>query len=351
MITSSKCRPRNSAGLFRVTIYPTRSGQPGLQQNLTIDLRPLQNAFDVTPQQNQLLWVNKRDRYAGVFAQQEWELGRRWEMNLGLRFDRSWLKGNALSPRVAVIYKPAAKTDLKLMYGRGFRHPSTYDMFYDDGITQVGNPALRPETTDTYEFDIEHTFTRRLRASASAHDYQVNNLVEQVFTPAGLLQYVNADRVRASGVSFELFLQLPARMDLVSSLEFQRAVFGSGTVLPNSPGQVGKLHLALPLCRDRLTLGAGLQAMGQRSTYAGATVPWVIVPEAVLSTKPLLAGLELSAGVKNLSNSFYRDPAGLTPTVDSMIGTGRTYYLNVTWHSSERDIDPKGKNRPGQSGK
>jgi outer membrane protein assembly factor BamB len=35
MITSSKCRPRNSAGRLRVTIYRTRSVQPRLQQNLT----------------------------------------------------------------------------------------------------------------------------------------------------------------------------------------------------------------------------------------------------------------------------------------------------------------------------
>jgi len=161
---------------------------------------------------------------------------------------------------------------------------------------------------------------------------------------------VNADLVRTGGVSLELLLQLPARIDLESSLEIQRSVFGSGGVLPNSPGQVGKLHLSIPLWRDRLSLGAGMQTLGPRGTYAGATVPWVILPEAVLSTKPLAAGLQFSAGIKNLSNSFYRDPAGLTPTVDSVIGSGRTYYLNVTWHSAERDSDPKGRDRPGQSG-
>lgn len=33
MITSSKCPPRNSAGLFRVTIHPTRSARSRLQHN------------------------------------------------------------------------------------------------------------------------------------------------------------------------------------------------------------------------------------------------------------------------------------------------------------------------------
>jgi outer membrane receptor protein involved in Fe transport len=60
----------------------------------------------------------------------------------------------------------------------------------------------------------------------------------------------------------------------------------------------------------------------------------------------LAAGLQFSAGIKNLSNSFYRDPVGLTATVDSMTGTGRTYYLNVTWHSAEKDSTPRAENRP-----
>jgi outer membrane receptor protein involved in Fe transport len=49
----------------------------------------------------------------------------------------------------------------------------------------------------------------------------------------------------------------------------------------------------------------------------------------------LASGLQLSGGVKNLSNTFYRDPIGLTPAVDSMIGAGRTYYVNLTWNSEE----------------
>ena len=101
-----------------------RDGHLTLGAEVRFDLRALQNAFDVQPRPYQYLWVNKRDQYAAVFAQQEWELGRHWEINLGFRFDRSRLKGNAISPRAAVIYKPRADTDLKLMYGRGFRLPA-----------------------------------------------------------------------------------------------------------------------------------------------------------------------------------------------------------------------------------
>jgi len=40
------------------------------------------------------------------------------------------------------------------------------------------------------------------------YHYQVDNLIQQIFLPNGLLQYVNQDRVRAAGASVELAYQL-----------------------------------------------------------------------------------------------------------------------------------------------
>jgi iron complex outermembrane receptor protein len=304
-----------------------------------IDLRALQNVFDIMPVPQQILEFNSPDRYAALFAQQEWTLGKHWEATVGARFDWSWLKRSALSPRAALIYKPASSTGIKMLYSRGFKNPSSYDMFYqDNGLTQIANTSLRPETTDTFEVDIDRQFTKRIRAGASVYHYSVGNLIQQIFTSDRLLQYVNQDGVHAAGADVEVTFQLPA-FELASSLEFQRAVLGNGAVLPNSPGQVGKLRATVPVWRNRFRVSAGLQALGQRNTFAGNAVPWVVLPEAVVSTKPFPCGFELSMGVKNLSNSFYRDPVGLSPAVDSMIGAGRTYYLNLGWHTPEQRED------------
>jgi iron complex outermembrane receptor protein len=296
------------------------------------------------------MWVNRPDRFAGFFAQQEWPLGRKWEVNVGGRFDCSWLNRNSFSPRAAMIYKISPKTDFKLLYGRGFSSPSNYVMFFDDnGLTQKPNPALKPETTNTFEFDAESRFTRKIRGVASIYRYEVNDLIQQIYTSSGLEQYINADIVRASGASFELDWQLPAGTELRSSLEMQRAVFGNRVVLPNSPGQVGKFQFLIPLFRNRMTLGTGLQALGQRQTYGGETLPWTILPEAVVTTKPMPGGLQFTAGIKNLSNSFYRDPAGLVNLVDSMTGRGRSYYVSLEWRRDEAAATKTGassSNRP-----
>lgn len=320
---------------FTYRLPDSKSGHLTLGTDVKIDLRTLQNVFNVYPETNQILWINTPDRYVGVFAQQEWDLGPHWELNLGGRFDWSWLRQNSVSPRAALIYKPSPKTDLKLLYGRGFRNPNSYAMFWtDNGLSQMSNPALQPETDDSYELDAEHHITKRVRAAVSLYRYQVNNLIQQIYTSTDLLQYVNAGAVHASGASFELDMKLPAGLEALSSLEMQRAVFGDRSVLPNSPGQVGKFRLSIPLWRNRLALGTGLQALGQRQTYAGVTLPWAILPEVVLSTRQLPNGLEVSGGIKDLSNSFYREPIGLVSTVDSIIGNGRTYYITLGWHSS-----------------
>jgi outer membrane receptor for ferrienterochelin and colicins len=91
-----------------------------------------------------------------------------------------------------LIYKPTARTDVNILFSRGFRNPSSYDMFYsDNGLTQIPNTSLRPETTDTYEVDVDCEFTKRISAAASIYQYRVGDLIQQIFTSAGPLQYVN----------------------------------------------------------------------------------------------------------------------------------------------------------------
>lgn len=88
--------------------------------------------------------------------------------------------------------------------------------------------------------------------------------------------------------------------------------------------------------------------MGQRGTYAGVALPWNLLPEAVVTTKPFWGGCEVTMGVKNLSNTFYRVPAGLSETVDNIIGDGRTYFVNLTWRRPPQDEQKTSRNKVPQ---
>ena len=185
------------------------------------------------------------------------------------------LNQSSFSPRLAFNYKLNAKTNLKLLYGHGFANPSSYDKYYsDNGLTQVANPSLRPESTNTFEVDGETQISRRVHVTASFYHYQVSNLIQLVFDRNNLEQFVNTGAVRASGASFELRSRLPRNADMKVSLELQRARYGDGAALPNSPSEVGKWQFSVPLWRNWLVLGAGVEALGRRETFGGAVLPW-----------------------------------------------------------------------------
>ncbi len=68
----------------------------------------------------------------------------------GGRYDDYSDFGNQVTPRVGVIYLPIPEMSLKLLYGRAFRAPAALEL-KGSGI-QKGNPDIKPETIDYYEF-------------------------------------------------------------------------------------------------------------------------------------------------------------------------------------------------------
>ncbi|MBI0326651.1 TonB-dependent hemoglobin/transferrin/lactoferrin family receptor [Burkholderia plantarii] len=72
------------------------------------------------------------------------------------------LTGNAVSPRLALLYELTPAFAPYVQYARGFRSPSAYQVnsFYNPAgayglfYQQVGNPNLKPETSNTFELGL-----------------------------------------------------------------------------------------------------------------------------------------------------------------------------------------------------
>lgn len=313
------------------------SGALTVGSELKVDLRTFMNVYDIQPERKLILNVNKKDINAGFFGQQEWSLGRYWKLDAGVRFDWSRYRQSAVSPRGALIFQPTSKSSYKFMVGRGFRNPSAYEMFFDDnGISSKENPSLRPSTAMTYEFTVEHRLATRVQASVSAYRYVLRDMITATYTDEGLQQYQNLGRANAAGIEMEMNGKLVRGLEVLGSFAFQRAVAEDRSVLPNSPGQVGKLCLSVPLFGDRASLSPGLQYAGERRTSAGAVLPWMLVPELTFNSRKLVRSLEFSLAVRNLANQRHNDPVALTPAADTVPLPGRTFLVSVVWRPSGR---------------
>jgi outer membrane cobalamin receptor len=126
-----------------------------------------------------------------------------------------------------VVGKPYAAGNTKLMFGKAFRAPSVYELYYNDGgFTQVQSPNVGPESIYSVEAEHAHRFSPTISGSASLFC----NYAKDLITTAGEgverspLRYENA-AVPIATVGGELGVRRDFRQGYMLGLSysFQRS--------------------------------------------------------------------------------------------------------------------------------
>ena len=301
----------------------------------------LRNSFvnaDSSPFQAVNLNIREPDRSIAPFVQQEWNLARRWTAYLGGRFDVSQNYGSFFSPRLALVYQPGVRTSYKLVYGRPFRNPSAYEEYFTDGITQLPNPHLRPETAESLEFSVERKLGKSAYGLINAYHYSLHSVIESVPVSGSMLQYQNVGSRDSNGIDFELGGHLKPWLETTASVTFDHALDSyMHEALPDNPGQMAKFRSAVPLLRDRVYFAADVQYLSARWTVLEAATRPVALVNATVSTKKLWHGLDFVAGVRNALNWGYTDPVVVTfdSSLDQMPANGRTAFVKLIWSQGQ----------------
>jgi iron complex outermembrane receptor protein len=300
------------------------------------DVRAVQRNYDVSPARIEFLDLNNPARSAAVFGQYEFKIASRWTAYLGARLDKTWGYRPVLSPRAALIYQESPSTVFKMLYGGAFRNPNAFERYYDDhGNSQMANPSLRPERTQTAEVDVERKLTQRLNAIVSAYHYALRDLIQAV--PDGaVVQYRNVSRAQANGIEFELNGHPWRSVETVASFSLQRAEDATtGARLVNSPRRIVQFRASTPLLRNKLDLSGAVRYLDARLCRGGALVPGYYVADLTVSSVHLHRDFDLQAGVRNLFDRRYSDPTGFSDAMETMSEDGRSVFLKLIWHSGQ----------------
>jgi outer membrane receptor protein involved in Fe transport len=311
-------------------LRPFLAGDVTIGGEGSVDIRNLQENYDVSPARVQYLHSRNPDRTLALILQDEKKLGKGWKLDLGLRIDKSYYRRDHVSPRAALLYERSQWT-YKLLYGRSFRNPSTFQLFYGDGLTAVANPNARPESADTVEVDVERKLGKRMNFLTSAYGYRLRDFLEGVYLSNGLLQYQNTGDIRAEGIEFEINGRPFQWLEATASYAFQRS--HDDSTLENSPEHLAKLRFAVPLGR-RLDLSSGMQYESARLTLADNSVTPVYLADFTLTSKHLFQNFDVRVGIRNAFNRNYSDPIALYPIVDSMPQPGRTFFVELIAHAA-----------------
>ena len=314
--------------------HASRLGTVTVGAEGTIDLRAYQGSQDVQPAPMVFVNIDKRDRTLAFFVQDEKPLSVRWSLNLGVRYDLSLYRTNFVSPRAALIYQPTEKWSYKFLFGRSFRNPSSFQLFYGDGFFAVANPALRPESADTFEVDVERRLGRHMNLVAAVYSYRLNSFLQGALLPDGLAQVQNHGKVHASGVEIELNGRPFSWLEATASYAFQKSNdFDVDSILENSPDHLAKLRFTVPLGR-KFDASSSMQYYSSRRTLAGNSVTPVYLADFTITSKHLFPNFDVQFGIRNAFNRKYSDPIALTPLVDALAQPGRTIFIELTTHGA-----------------
>lgn len=149
---------------------------------------------------------NLADRSVGensLYAQAGFSAGR-WSLLLGARTTDNELAGSNTSTRGTVVYQLADRHALKLIYGQSFRAPAFLEQYIDFG-TVLGNPALRPERSDSVEVAYVGAFGDVFVQALGYHSTYDDKAYRAIHpTIAGARVYDNAPEFGAYGAELEL---------------------------------------------------------------------------------------------------------------------------------------------------
>jgi outer membrane receptor for ferrienterochelin and colicins len=278
-----------------------------------------------------LVHVNRPGTILGAYVQDEMRVFPWLLLNAGARVDRYPTFGSRATPRVGLVLLPRPQTAVKVLYGRAFRAPNPYELYY---YSAMEGRTLDPEAVQNTELAWEEYISGRVRTAVTAFRYRADRIIEQsavemdVQPETGpVLYFRNAGGVVGSGFEAEVEVKLARGFASRFSHAYVRTHDAiTHAPVSNSPGHLSKLGLQIPIA----SFFAGIegQYVGERLTLAGEPLGGFFVPNVTL-TSPTGRRMEFTLGIYNVFNHSYSEPGAEEHVQPSIPQDGRTALARV----------------------
>lgn len=282
-------------------------------------------------------------RNVGFYGQTIINLGARSLLNLGVRLDDNQQFGTHFTYRAGAVYAIAGGLRARGSIGSAFKEPSIRENFAH-GAFEVGDPALKPEQSRSWELGLEQALAGgTVTLAANYFDQRFRNLIQYDGNVApGLPNYRNVTRATSRGVEVTVdvrpvrgttitgsYTHLKTRVDDAGLATGAGDVFVNGQTLIRRPAHSARLDARTRLA-DRLGLGLGMNYVGRRDDVDFRPFP------SVRTTLASYVTVDADASVDLLHESAGR--LGLTGTLRVENLFDRKYEAIVAFRGRGRAI-------------
>ncbi|HSK03838.1 MAG TPA: TonB-dependent receptor, partial [Kofleriaceae bacterium] len=298
--------------------------------------------------------IPKRFQVVGVYAELDGQPASWLGATGGLRFDHHAALDDALSPRAALFLGKPERYGAKLLLAQGFRNPSAFEAYFDDGSDFRAPAGLRAETIRSYEVVLWARPRPGVAVRLSGFDWDARRIIESqtVADPMGNpqhIQFQNVARYVSRGLEAEASYRDRRGWYAFAGAALARvgADDGAGALafggVPNAPAVTASAGVSTPRLLGIAHLSTEALLIGERPTRpdiaTGAPSPrspawlgWNVVAYA-----PGLGGLDVTLGVRNALGTReliptpqdYDRTAVETRTVPRVPGEGREAYVRI----------------------
>jgi outer membrane receptor for ferrienterochelin and colicins len=268
----------------------------------------------------------------------------------GIRYDRNSVIDQRVSPRGALFLAKEEQVGLKLLYAEGFRNPSAFEGFFEDGVDFSSNPNIKSESIRSFEAVLWARPIAGLSTRLSGFYWTTDNIVEQREDPdmAGLLQFQNVGQYVTRGIEAEFTYRNSAGWYAFGGAAFASVGFGEegeeivyGDVI-NAPAVTATGGISTPKIGGYAHLSVEGQYLGERATRDPMVKSpgWFGLNAAVYV--PDIKKFDVTIGARNLLNKrdlmpapgdYDLHPDENDPTITTVVpripGEGLELYVKV----------------------
>jgi len=285
-------------------------------------------------------------------------------LSIGSRFDSYSTFGSSHNPRLALIVRPYAAGNLKILAGKAFRAPSTYELYYNDnGVTQQPSPGLQAESIYSVEVEFSHRFSPTVSATIATYENLVRNLIvtrgsgtppdPTTGTAGDLLRYENSRApVLTIGGEIEIRRDFRQGWMLAASYSAQhsrylegatpRDLFGTSAnaelrQVSNAPEHLASVRGSVPVISHALLASTRLSVEGPRFDRHDEAIDVVpqkrtngaVIWDFVFSGQEPKWGLGYAIGVYNAFDWRYQTPLSAEFRQRALVQNGRTFLATA----------------------